>query len=170
MDLFLFNILYSISHRVELIDLAVIFFADYLGYAVVFILGWVLIKEKRTAERIYQGSYIALTVILARGVIAGLIHLIYTKPRPFVALEHVVPLVNHTTTAFPSGHATVLFAIAFAVYGIHKKTGLWCLGIAAIVGLARVIAGAHWPLDIAGGIAVALISVFVIKGTLPHKT
>ncbi len=170
MDLYLFHFLYSFAHRSWLFDQIVIFFADYSGYALIGFFVWLLWKEKNNAKRIYGASLVALAMILSRGIITEIIRLIYEKPRPFVALENVTALVNHSASnAFPSGHATLFFALAFAVWYINKKTGMWFVGIAIAMGVARVIAGAHWPLDIMGGAAVAAVSAFIIRKILPKQ-
>jgi glycosyltransferase involved in cell wall biosynthesis/membrane-associated phospholipid phosphatase len=55
--------------------------------------------------------------------------------------------------SFPSGHATTAFAIAgVAILGLNL--GGWAalvLGVAVLVGLSRVVVGAHWPADVLAG-------------------
>src|SRR3989344_1664424 len=49
---------------------------------------------------------------------------------------------------------------------LWQRWRLWFLGGVILMGIARVSAGAHWPLDIVSGFFVAAVSVFVIKWLL----
>ena len=60
------------------------------------------------------------------------------------------------TTSFPSGHAASAAAFATGV-GLELPALAAPLGgLAAAVGLARVVNGVHFPSDIAGGFAVGV--------------
>jgi undecaprenyl-diphosphatase len=62
-------------------------------------------------------------------------------------------------SSFPSAHTLIAFSIAFSLYmsGI-KKAASWLLFLGVLIGLARVMAGVHYPSDIIGGILIALAS------------
>lgn len=64
-------------------------------------------------------------------------------------------------TSFPSDHATIMFSIAlmFLSFKDLKRSGAILLIFSFISGLARIYAGLHFPMDIAGSLIVALISV-----------
>jgi len=55
--------------------------------------------------------------------------------------------------SFPSGHATTAFTVAgVAIIGLGL--GWWALpllALAALVGLSRIVVGAHWPMDVLAG-------------------
>ena len=86
------------------------------------------------------------------------------KARPAAILDpeslHVIgqPLFHH---ALPSGHTLTVFAIATGLYfGISTARRLnyaWILVLAGLSGLARIGVGAHWPQDIAAGMALGVI-------------
>lgn len=109
----------------------------------------------------------ALALALAK--ISG--HFIYDA-RPFVS-SHIMPLIAHANdNGFPSDHTLLTSLIGFVVFIFSKKLGGALLTVALIVGLARVAAGIHHPLDIAGafiisGIAVAL--TFVLQNHLSSR-
>ena len=52
---------------------------------------------------------------------------------------------------------------------IDKKRGWIYLAGAALIGLARVAAGVHWPSDILAGAIVGLISFLVVEWALVPK-
>lgn len=53
---------------------------------------------------------------------------------------------------FPSGHTAVAFAVATVVATVLPKRWRWVpFALAAVVGLARMYVGAHYPLDVVGG-------------------
>jgi undecaprenyl-diphosphatase len=103
-------------------------------------------------------------------------------PRPFIALPDVHLLINKTgLDSFPSGHATFFAALAISIYFYHtkgpeqlvpsgvegsrgKKLGLILGFFALLIGLARIIGGAHFPVDIFGGYLLGIgISVLTYK-------
>ena len=83
--------------------------------------------------------------------------------RPFLSLPNIYPLFPEAGYAFPSGHAAVFSAIAFAIYFKHKKAGFVFMLFAFLIGLARIIAGVHFPIDIFGGFILGFVVAFLIK-------
>lgn len=75
---------------------------------------------------------------------------------------HMVPSVEvHTYNSFPSGHTATAFTLfLITVYFFPNKKVLLagCL-YALVCGYSRIYLGQHFPLDIAGGIVAALLSV-----------
>jgi membrane-associated phospholipid phosphatase len=90
-------------------------------------------------------------------------------PRPFVADETLIPLFTyggHNT--FPSGHTTVLFALATIMYFFSRRAGVLTALGALIVACARVIAGVHYPLDIFGGIIMGVLLALIARKLCIH--
>jgi undecaprenyl-diphosphatase len=77
----------------------------------------------------------------------------------------VTPLFIHGGyNSFPSGHATFFASLALAMFFYHKKRGWYFLLSALIIGLARIISGVHYPIDIVAGYIIGVCSAyFVIK-------
>jgi membrane-associated phospholipid phosphatase len=64
---------------------------------------------------------------------------------------------NRTGLGFPSGHATVAFALAAAAYPwLTPRLRATVLSLAAVVALSRLYFGAHLPLDVVGGTALGV--------------
>jgi len=165
-ELYIFNALHSLVGRFGALDWLVVFTGKYLPYLAAAVVVWLVFQEKNWRDRIYYGSFLVLAAILSRALITEIIRLFYFRSRPFAEIGFE-PLISHAATAgFPSGHAALYFALAFALFFFSRTWGSVFTALALAVGAARVIAGVHWPLDIAAGILVALISVFVVKWLL----
>jgi membrane-associated phospholipid phosphatase len=71
--------------------------------------------------------------------------------------------------AFPSGHTTTAFAIVGVIL-LHlneswrRRLAFPLLGLATLIGMSRIVVGAHWPLDVlagaAGGWLAAVLGMF----------
>ncbi len=139
-------------------------FANWLGSPapVTFItLGGVLLLVLR---RYRVDALLVFLTILVRSLAEGVKFLV-DEPRPTASLVHVSG--SFTNPSFPSGHvvgATVLFGlfILYAPRVLPWPAAVWALRafsvfMIAIIGVARVWTGAHWPTDVVGGYLFALL-------------
>jgi len=167
----LFLFLNSLAGQSRILDLLTVFLAEYLGYFIIFLVLYLIFsKSSEWKNRYQQFLYTALTLILSRGLFTEIVRFFYYRPRPFLVLD-IQPLFNHDVTpALPSGHAAIYFALAFSVfYFTDRRWGWKLMAAASIMGLARVISGVHWPLDILAGILTAFISVWLVRYLFRHK-
>jgi undecaprenyl-diphosphatase len=116
----------------------------------------------------HKGKRVLLegAAVVALGLLVNqLITVFYFHPRPYM-LGLCKPLIPHAPeTSFPSDHATLLFGAAFALLfrsGWQNK-GALLLGIAVIGAWGRVYTGLHFPFDMLGSFAVALLAVFTLS-------
>jgi undecaprenyl-diphosphatase len=143
--------------------------AVYLPYAlgVGFLVLIVSFKDWRL--RVHFFIEALLGIILARGLITETIYFFSPTARPFATLGFE-PLIRVATDAsFPSGHAAVLFALATAVLFARRGWGIAYIALALIAVIARVVAGAHWPLDIVAGMAIGVGSALLVRGLLQRQ-
>jgi undecaprenyl-diphosphatase len=88
--------------------------------------------------------------------VAHLIGDLWARPRPYVTHPDVAHLFipRSHDPSFPSDHATASFAIAVALLLRHRKAGVLALSMAAVVSVARVVVGTHYPSDVVAGAAI----------------
>jgi undecaprenyl-diphosphatase len=136
------------------------FFAAYAIWLIPMCLvaGW-LWGTERTRKLMLEAAASGLAGLL----IAQIIGLLWFHPRPFaVGLGH--QLIPHVPNAsFPSDHLTLLWAVSFSLLS-HPRTRLLG-GVLALMGLpvawARIFVGVHFPLDMVGAAAVAMVSAWL---------
>jgi len=102
----------------------------------------------------------AALALLANVVLGAL----WYQSRPFVGHPHqTVLLVPHAAdNSFPSDHASVAFAIAFAVVVVYRRFGLVLVVAAAAIAIDRVFVGVHYPVDIVASLLVGLSAALVV--------
>lgn len=149
-------------------DGLVVFLAVYLGPL---FLVYILYRESfrdHASKRQKRNDLAFLFMILIGAVIAFLlseiINNLYLSARPDAILTGVRNVVGKTGfDSFPSGHTTFFFALAFFFF-FDRREYFWVgLTVAALVSLARVIGGAHFPGDVIGGVALALLTVLFLR-------
>ncbi len=85
-------------------------------------------------------------------------------PRPFL-VAHTAPLIpSATDNGFPSDHTLLLGTVAAVVTVAAPLPGLIFWALAGVVGLARVYAGVHHVLDIAGSLVMVAAALAVYAG------
>lgn len=112
---------------------------------------------RRSARGGLLAAAIATVIALGINVILGMI---YVEPRPFViGLGHT--LIHHAAdNAFPSDHATLVWALALGLVatGAAPRWG-WALAVYGLgVAWGRIFLGVHYPLDMLGSACVAVVA------------
>ena len=104
-----------------------------------------------------------LGVPIAAGV-TGWIKGQVARPRPSEVFSGLgIGIGGQQGDAFPSGHATLIFALATAAcIRWPRARALW-LGAASLVALSRVALGLHWPSDVIVGAAIGSGMVTVLS-------
>lgn len=57
-------------------------------------------------------------------------------------------------------------ALAASVWLRDRQWGNWLLAAAALVSIARVFVGVHWPADVRAGAAIGIASAFAVRELL----
>ncbi len=110
------------------------------------------------------------------GAVEELLKALLLRPRPPLTLDPgLLRLLTEvpTSSAFPSGHTTVAFAAAAALWQHNRALGIAAGLLAVAIAFSRVYLGLHYPSDILGGallgIAGAVVTKRLIGYTLKRK-
>lgn len=172
----IFFFFYNFAHDPKFIDAKINFLAVYFIYVVIALA--FLFLSRRFIQNFKQESLglfyklrefilVFTSAGLAWGLAKILKILIHTD-RPFEVFKEIEPLFRETGYAFPSGHSAVAAAIAFALFFINKKTGYVFMFFALIIGIARIVAGVHFPIDILGGFALGATVSYLVAYSIAY--
>jgi len=148
----------------------IVFGAKYLILILLLIaIAAVFKQSKENRMKILIFAVITLPVAY---IVAKIASLLYYDPRPFVVgppAGGFTPLVAHIAdNGFPSDHTLLSSTAAAVIYYFDKKTGTVLFALALLVGIARVLAGVHHVIDVAGSFMIAIaIPFFIYKLILP---
>lgn len=117
---------------------------------------------KRFTER-WKEIMMVFVVSISAWIIARILKIIINIDRPFLALPDIHPLINDDSFSFPSGHATFFAALATAIFFYHRKAGYVFMLCALLIGLARMVVGVHYPIDILGGFVLGVGIAYFFK-------
>lgn len=155
----IFSFLHNLANRWSYVDLLFAYLAEGLPYVVVGALIVIFFGISKNKALLYS----ILSAVFARSIFAEFLKYVFNRPRPSELLGLTTILFEHDP-AFPSGHASFMFALSFyLLLSGNKKAGLVLLFLAMFNGFARVILGLHWPLDIVAGIAVGFVSAYLVR-------
>jgi undecaprenyl-diphosphatase len=144
---------------------------------------WPVMQLGNVAFAVVAAIVAALTrrVRLAVGLLAGgfaayflakVVKAVVERPRPAALLEDVVvrgPEVSGE--GFVSGHATVVtVVVALLLPYLGSRARAVAVVLALLVWTARVYVGAHLPLDVVGGAAVAVAVAAAVHLVLGRPT
>lgn len=143
-------------------DLVIKIIADWLVIPVVIIGAYVLLRFVPNNQKFDTYSRVLLAGLTAyvAAKIAGLLF----QPdglRPFEQLGVDAGASFLNNPGFPSDHALFTMAITLAVlFGArHMKWGLVALTLTLLVGVGRIAALVHTPLDVIGGLLIACVGL-----------
>lgn len=148
-----------------IVHLLVIFIAKYFIVIVGLIAAgyWLTLPNK---QKLHMVIFATITGLIAYGM-AKLGGMLFYDPRPFVS-DHVVPFFSYTAdNGFPSDHTLVTAVIAVSVYMASKKLGIGLLVLSILIGVSRVLAHVHHPLDIVGSLIFAGVGAGVAYYVTP---
>ncbi|MDP3947466.1 MAG: phosphatase PAP2 family protein [bacterium] len=161
LDLVFFQALNQFAAAGTFFGVVTVLVARWLPYIVVVLALAILLAWAKTSGW-KRACEITLTIfgvgLFTRFIIAELIRWYWPRLRPFALLDWVVQLVPREASAsFPSGHAVFFFTLAAMFWLFNRRIGYGFGLLALVIGIARVMAGTHWPSDIVAG---ALIGIF----------
>lgn len=172
MNISTFYFLHNFLFKYEWLDRIIWFFAEPFLY---FVLGSILIylfyhygifKLNNAEKFLKNGGRKILSILFSTGFsyfLSFVVKLIFMAPRPALALPNIATLFIESGYAFPSSHSAVISAFAFSIYFRNKKLGYICMIAGLLIGVARVMSGVHFPIDILGGFLLGFLVAYFTK-------
>ena len=101
--------------------------------------------------------------------VQGIKNILPEQPRPTKAISnlqliHTVEGVElYKAHSFPSGHTSAAFTVFFIACLAIEKRWIIPIGIiyASLVGYSRIYLAEHFPVDVGGGMLIAVITIFL---------
>lgn len=175
MNTSIFYLFYNLSHHSVTFDKIAVFIADKSDkmvlvaavlYLIYFFLSHPEWKYQKWMAWIWESFIIFVSVIGAYAT-SYFLKIVFHAPRPFVTHLDVRPLVSETPfSSFPSGHATLFFALATAIYLYDKRVGYVFYVFAALIAISRMVVGVHYPIDIIAGAVIGIGVGYIIHRLL----
>lgn len=168
----IFYFFYSFAHQSTLGDSLIIFFAEIFPY-IILVLAFLFVLLHKDIQKVKNPFYLLkqkwreVLIVFFSGLLAWtvgyLLKNIFLELRPFLALPNVIPLWVESGYAFPSGHSTAFMALGLSIFLIHKKVGYLFIFSALIIGITRIMAGVHYPIDILGGWVLGILIAYIVN-------
>jgi membrane-associated phospholipid phosphatase len=113
-------------------------------------------------------------VVAISGIAAQVLKHIVGRARPRLfeslgAYHFDLFSLKASLASFPSGHATTSFAAVIAIALLWNRGRIQLLALASLVCLSRLILTAHYPSDIAGGIALGILTPVIIGRSFARR-
>jgi len=116
------------------------------------------------------GAAMAISLIISTVITNLTLKPLIDRPRPYElkTIEGLDTSLLPGDASFPSGHTTVSFSGAFALFWQNKKAGAPALALATLIAFSRLYFYLHHPTDILGGILVGLAASLLSRLILPY--
>jgi membrane-associated phospholipid phosphatase len=114
-----------------------------------------------------KGGFILVLPVGISILISESISKLYVRQRPFVAIPGIKLLVPHSADGgMPSHHIVFMVTLVATIY-LYQRRFSFILGLLTLLsGVARVIAGIHYPSDIIVGVALGLAIAYLYRWTV----
>ncbi len=158
MNYSIFQAINSLAFRSSLLDRIMILFSTVVPTCFMIVLAafyFYGIYKKDMKYRCIAVNTVAATAINL--VLSYAIGLVFFVPRPFVNHKVNLLLPHVADASFPSDHSIGTMSIALGINNGFKLYGRIMIVLSCFVGLSRIFVGHHYPLDVLGGFAIALL-------------
>lgn len=162
---YLFFAINNVIYKSAALDRLVYFLAQPFGFMVIgfalLTLSIIFLRHDRIGAHDKVVFSELMSVVMSMSVawfISFIIKIITHVPRPFLVHPSSQLLFLYGGyNSFPSGHATIFFALATAIFYYNRIAGSVFYGFAILISLSRVAAGIHYPIDIVVGAMIGVI-------------
>ena len=131
---------------------------------------WIVLSIIFICIKKYRKCGITMAVaLLIFGIFGNVIMKnVFARSRPCWIDDSVKMLIKIPKDySFPSGHTSVSFAGAFAIFLYYKKAGIAAFVLASLIAFSRLYLFVHYPTDVAAGVLIGLLcaaaSFFIVR-------
>jgi undecaprenyl-diphosphatase len=153
---------YLLDERIPVIIAVMTTLVTITGQYLIFVVAVIAIIAAIFSKKELWWSIVKLAV-LSFGLgflIAYIAGLLYYDARPFV-VQHIEPLIPHeANNGFPSDHTLAAMVTAAVIFVYRRWWGVLLGVLGILVGVARIYAELHYPVDIVASIFIAVITTF----------
>lgn len=157
-NLGLFFLIFGLSGTSENLDRLMIFGSEYLIYLTIILVFYLGLKGKVAEKKAFL--LIILSIPISILIIKG-IHIFIFEPRPYVAYDFSPLVYAKDDASFPSRHTVIMTVLSLPYLYFKSKWAPFFLFSLVWVGISRVFAGVHFPIDIAGGLGVGIVTLVI---------
>lgn len=128
--------------------------------ALLFLIPWRHRREQRRCGAVFGTVAAALALLINQPISHAVGRL-----RPYIAhpaTAHLLIARSHDAS-FPSDHATGGFALACGMFLYDRVAGTVLFLLAALLAVARVYVGTHYPSDVVGGAAIGTAVALLLR-------
>ena len=140
--------------------------SDYLMPVVLslaLILLWFIGEDRGTRLKHQVGVFAALSSMALASLVVFVINAMYFRPRPFVDLDVTLLFYQPTDSSFPANAMAASFGLAIGVWCVNRRLGALMVLAAGLFAFARVVAGVHYPADVAVGALIGAVTAYLVS-------
>jgi undecaprenyl-diphosphatase len=139
-------------------------------FAGLLLAGWWVARRAGDVSRVAAALAAGGAALAALAINQPIVHAFH-QARPYSTLPNILVLATRSTDpSFPSDHATMAGAVAAGLWFVSRRLGIVAAVAALLMAFTRVYTAAHYPADVAAGLAlgglVAAIAWLVLRGPL----
>ncbi len=155
MNDFLLKYFNNFARTSELLRELAIFISKPVGYIFIILFG--LLPLFLVAKNKVQSLILFAVTLGGTWVVAHTIKILFKIARPGNVPGDLLILVQEKGYSFPSEHASVFAALAVLGWFYDVRFGIILTAVAFFIGISRIIAGVHYPLDVFAGFCVGTL-------------
>jgi membrane-associated phospholipid phosphatase len=113
-------------------------------------------------------AFFIIAVNAVSGLLSLAIKMTFGRARPrlydsFGPFHFDLFSIKSSVLSFPSGHAVTAFATATALAFMAPRAARALIFVAVLIGVSRVVTGAHYPSDVIAGMAIGVATVVFMR-------